>query len=101
MDLILVPLQLFVGHPGAAIILAVAFAAPCFMRGYSGRSKKILGAVAVVWFAYAGWEAYITSWRSPTGDMAIRVDMLLFGPVLLLATLIGITTAIRGYKRVV
>lgn len=52
-----------------------------------------------MWLAYAGWETYMTVWRSSTGDMAIRIDMVLFGPVLLLVALLGVITAIRGYKR--
>ena len=100
MDLILLPLKLFVWHPIAVFIAAFAFAVPCFTRVYSRRSKMILGTVALVWLAYAGWETYMTAWRSPTGDMAIRIDMVLFGPVLLFVAIIGVTTAIRGYKRI-
>lgn len=60
----------------------------------------ILGTVAFVWFAYADWETYMTTWRSPTGDMAIRIDLVLLGLVLLSVALIGVITALRGYKRV-
>jgi len=101
MDLMLLPLKFFVWRPAAAFIVAVAFAVPCFMRVYSVRSRTILGTVSLVWLSYAAWEAYMTAWRSPTGDMAIRIDMILFGPVILFAAIIGVITAIRGYKRTV
>lgn len=86
-------------HPAAVFVVATAFAVPCFTRVYSVRSKRILGTASLMWLAYAGWETYMTVWRSSTGDMAIRIDMVLFGPVLLLVALLGVITAIRGYKR--
>jgi hypothetical protein len=55
----------------------------------------------LVWLAYAGWEAYVTQWRSSSGDMAIRVEMLLLGPVLLVALIVGLATAVFRYKRAV
>ncbi len=92
-------LKLFVWHPAAAFVLAIAFASPCLTRAYSRRSKTILGTVSLAWFVYAVWETYMTNWRSPTGDMAIRVDMVFFGPVLLLLAVLGLITAVRGYRR--
>jgi hypothetical protein len=100
-DYLLWPMQRFVWHPIAAFAMAAAFAGPLFLPGYARRPKSVLGFVALVWLAYAGWEAYATQWRSSSGDMAIRVEMLLLGPVLLVAFITGLATAVFGYKRAV
>lgn len=99
MDIIFLPLKLFVWHPAAALIVSAAFWLLAFTRAYSRDFRMVLGGVGFVWLAYGGWEAYMTAWRSPTGDMAIRVDMLLVGPVLLVITIIGTMAAVRGYRR--
>jgi hypothetical protein len=98
-DYLLWPMQLFVWHPIAALAMAAAFAGPLLLHGYASRPKAVLAVVALVWLAYAGWEAYVTQWRSSTGDMAIRVEMLLLGPALLVAFVIGLAAAVFGYKR--
>ena len=101
MDYLLWPMQLFVWHPFAALAMAAAFAGLLFLDSYARRPKVVLGVVALVWLAYAGWEAYVTQWRSSSGDMAIRVEMLLLGPVLLVALIVGLATAVFRYKRAV
>ncbi|HBL17561.1 MAG: hypothetical protein A2X36_10025 [Elusimicrobia bacterium GWA2_69_24] len=92
-------LKPFVWHPASAFIVAALFAIPCATKAYSPRSRKTLIAVAAIWGAYALWETYMTRWRSHTGDMAIRIDMALFGPVILLAAITGILTALFGHAR--
>ena len=91
-------MKLFAWNPIAGFIVATAFAALCFIPRYTTRSKRIIGTAAFIWFLYGCWETYITGWRSPTGDMAIRVDLVLFSPVLVLTAFLGIITAIRGHK---
>ncbi len=98
MDILFAPLKIFVWNPVAVFVMAGIFALLFHFRGRSIRSKRILGIAAVTWFIYAQWETYMTAWRSPSGDMAIRLDMLLVGPILLIVTVAGIFTALFGSK---
>lgn len=59
-----------------------------------------MGIVALIWVLYGFWETYITNWRAPNGDMAIRIDLAIFGPFVLVSALLGVVTVIRGFKRV-
>jgi hypothetical protein len=100
MEIILIPLKPFAGHPLAVFVLALVFAIPCFLKRYSMRSRWTMGFVSIVWLGYCIWEAYISAWRSPTGDMAIRVDLVFLGPLLLLAAFVGLSVIAFGYQRV-
>ena len=98
-ELLLSVMKVFVWNSPYAFIVAAAFIVPCFLSVYSKLSKLICAVVSGLWLAYGIWEAYMTAWRSPTGDMAIRVDVLFIGPVVLSAALIGLMTIVLGYRR--
>lgn len=98
MERLLAPLQLFAFNPPAAFIAAVIFAFGCFFRVYSRRARVTLGVMAIIWGGYGIWESYMTSWRSPTGDMAIRADLILFGPLLLITALVGLFILALGWR---
>jgi hypothetical protein len=99
MDIFLVPLRLFAFNPAAAFVVAAIFGVASLTRLFTRWAKIISAVVAFVWTIYGGWEVYMTTWRSETGDMAIRVDLVLFGPYLLAIALIGIVALIIGWKR--
>lgn len=91
---------MFVFNPIAAFVVAIIFTTACFLKLYSGRSKKIILAIsATIWWLYSFLELYMTTWRSPTGDMAIRIDLVLFGPIILLFGILGFIVVIIGWKR--
>jgi hypothetical protein len=99
MDILLAPLKLFAFNPVAAFVVAAVFALCSFLRVYARRARIILGIAAAVWGLYGVWESYISSWRSPSGDMAIRVDLVLFGPLLLAVGISGFVIIVSGRKR--
>jgi hypothetical protein len=98
MEAILIALKIFVFNPIAALIVTGIFTIGSINKNYNKKSRLILGISAVVWMLYTLWEMYMFSWRSPTGDMAIRVDLVIFGPVILLVALIGFLVLFRGRK---
>ena len=100
MDLILIPLKPFAGHPVAVFGISAVFFVPCCLQVYSKRSKWTMATVAFVWFGYGIWETFMSSWRSSAGDMAIRIDLAIWGPMLWLAALIGLFVMALGYRRV-
>ncbi len=99
MESLLVALKVFAFNPIAAFIVAIIFTIAYFSKFYSGKSKRILGLITVIWWFYSFFELYMTTWRSTTGDMAIRIDLVLFGPILLISGAIGILTMIFGLKK--
>jgi hypothetical protein len=42
------------------------------------------------WLAFAAWEQLMWSWRSPTGDRAIRVDALFLWPMMGIVFIVGL-----------
>ena len=99
MELLFLPLQLFVWNPIAVFLTAGIFLSPCFLRAFGKPSRRVALVVGSLWLCYGFWETYMTHWRSATGDRAIRVDLVLFGPVLLLAALVWLITLWKGLRR--
>jgi hypothetical protein len=54
----------------------------------------------LIWAVYAAWEYYMLSWRSPTGDMAIRVDLVFLVPLLLIIATVGSIAFVSGYRKI-
>lgn len=98
LTLLITPLKIFAFNPIAAFLVAIIFTAACFLKFYSGKSRKILTLSAVIWWLYSFFELYMTTWRSPTGDMAIRIDLVLFGPIILFVGIVGLITLLIGWK---
>jgi heme A synthase len=99
MEALLIPLKLFAFNPIAALVISGIFAVGSYSKNYTRRSRLILGISAIIWMLYTLWELYMLSWRSPSGDMAIRVDLVIFGPVILLVAFIGIFSLFLGRKK--
>ena len=99
MELLLMPLKIFAFNPIAALIVSGIFTVGSLNKNYTSNSRLILGVSAFIWALYTGWEMYMLSWRSPTGNMAIRVDLVILGPVILLVAFFGFLTLFRGRKR--
>jgi hypothetical protein len=80
-----------------ALLAAIAalFAAGMFALWRRTRRPAVLVA-ALCWGAYAGWEAWV-QWRTPEAD--IRVDLLLFIPLLGFASLAALLAAWRARRR--
>lgn len=76
-------------------VIAAMFAAGLFAFWRRSRRPALLVA-AVCWGAYAAWEGWV-QWRTPGAD--IRVDLLLFIPLLALASLAALRAAWRGRRR--
>lgn len=91
-------MSIFVWKPHYVFIAGFLFLIPCFLSTYTKWSKRICLVTAIVWFLYGAWETHITFWRSSTGDMAIRIDMVFIGPVILAVTLFGIFAILKGRK---
>lgn len=99
MEILLLPFKLFAFNPIAVFIAAAFLAIPCFIKRYSRSARIVAGISAGIWLIYGFEEVYMTSWRSPTGDMAIRIDLILFGPWLLVVALVGLGAIVFGLKR--
>ena len=56
--------------------------------------------LALLWLAYAGYEALMAARVLCSGDCNIRIDLLLLWPVLMLATLAWLAVAVgRAWRR--
>jgi hypothetical protein len=97
-NILLVPFHLFGFHPATVYLVAALFLILSLLDAYSARSKWILRAVGTAWILYGFWERYMTNWRSPTGDRAIRIDLLLVCPVVILFSVVGLIVAVKNFK---
>lgn len=97
MGVFVMPMKLFAFHPVAAFAVAAVFWLGFLSRRlYTPRARWVLGITAAIWTLYAFWELWISGWRSSTGDMAIRVDLVLLAPALVLALVLGAVQLFTG-----
>ena len=89
-------IRLFPFNPLAALLISVAFGWAALRGGRSAVKRRTLAVAALLWALYAMWELYMITWRSPTGDHAIRVDMLFWVPVLVGASVVGLRAVRKG-----
>ena len=73
-----------------AFIMAIVFAALGWLR-----SATVFWVTALIWLAYAGYEMQMVRRIWCTGECNIRVDLLLFYPVLLVVSVAAIVKAVR------
>ena len=78
---------------GAALI-AVLFVALWFWRGRGTLASRKIAIAAGLWCAAVGFE-FSLDYFGRKGGEPIRVDFLLSGPVLLIASLVAIHAAVR------
>lgn len=99
-ELLLAPMRLFAFHPVAAFVVAGVFWIGFLNRHrYTVRARWVLAIAAALWTLYAFWELWISNWRSPTGDLAIRVDLVLLAPALVIALILGLIQLFFGRTR--
>lgn len=101
MDSIVTLLKIFPFNPVAALTLSGMFAYGAYRKGRKSKQKKTLIVTAASWALYALWEMYMLNWRSPTGDRAIRVDLVFIMPLLLVSAAAGINALFQGSKSTV
>lgn len=91
MELLFLPMLIFLAVPYLAFVPAALFAA-CFWRGRKTRGggvpRAVLIVTAVVWVAYGIYEIRMYHW-SKTVIAPIRVDLFLVAPVVYSAALLG------------
>jgi hypothetical protein len=95
-DLFYAPMRLLLERPYLALVPALLF-----WLGYRAvrpRAPRLLVGVAVLWALYAAYETYMYFW-SKTVTAPIRVDLLLLGPVLYIATGVGLVAWWRARGR--
>lgn len=80
----------FIGWPWLALIPAVAFAA---LHAVGKRFVILLAALA--WLAYFPYEQAMKMRILCTGECNIRVDLLLFYPLLALLSILAIVAAVK------
>ena len=84
----------FADAPELALIPAGAFALLAVLF-----RQRALWLVAALWALYAAYEAGVAAGILCSGDCAIRVDLLLIAPGLLLASVGGLVwAAVRGLR---
>ena len=96
MDLFYAPMRLLLDRPYLALVPALVF-----WLGYRAvrpdASRLLLG-VSGLWVLYAAYETYMFFW-SKTVTAPIRLDLLLLGPLLYLATAIGLLAWWQARRR--
>lgn len=78
----------------AALLLALALGA-----AWLGTGRRGFAVAAVLWLVYAGYEFLMYRRVLCSGECNIRVDLLLFYPILLAATLWPIVSTLRQALR--
>lgn len=80
-----------------ALLIALVFSLP--LRGGSSRRLRALGWLLVAsWISFAAWEQYMGLWRSPTGDAAIRADIVLLWPMMVVLFVVGVIYLFRSSR---
>jgi hypothetical protein len=72
-----------------ALCAAALIGWPVF-RKPRNESRAFSWSLVVCWLAFAAWEQYMWSWRSPTGDRAIRVDAIFLWPLMGIILIVGL-----------
>lgn len=84
-------MDILIRHPWAAAVVALSFVALWWLRG-----SRIAAVAAAAWLVYAGYEYLMYLRVLCSGECNIRVDLLLFYPLLLLASAAGVVTSFRA-----
>jgi hypothetical protein len=100
MELLVTMLRIFPFNPVTALIIALFFASGALNKRRTSTNRVTLAVAALIWAVYAVWDYYMLTWRSPTGDMAIRVDLVFWVPLLLIAATVGTIAFVSGYRTI-
>lgn len=101
MELLFLPMLIFLAAPYLAFVPAALFGA-CYWRGRGvgggGWARALLILTAVVWVAYGVYEIRMYYW-SKTVIAPIRVDLFLAAPIIYLVTSLGAISCWRLAKK--
>lgn len=100
MELLVTILRIFPFNPVTAPIISLFFASGALNKRRTFTNRVTLAVSALIWAVYAAWEYYMLTWRSPTGDMAIRVDLVFLIPLLLIVATVGSIAFVSGYRKI-
>ena len=104
LSLLLAPISIFVDHPYLGLLPAALFLVYYLVRRPAAKSLRVPGLVrwslfsGLCWLAYTIYEFQMQAW-SRTVMGAIRVDLVLVAPILLILTVTAIWGCIR-FERV-
>lgn len=104
MELLFLPMNVFIAFPLAAAVIGFFFLSYYFRnrRKWSGQEryrtpKKLIIVCGCLWVAYAIWEGAMHVWAK--GVVApIRIDLLLIAPVLYAVTALGVVGWYRSWQ---
>lgn len=100
MELLVTMLRIFPFNPVTALLISLFFASGALNKRRTSTNRVTLTVAALIWAVYAAWEYYMLTWRSPTGDMAIRVDLVFLAPLLLIVATTGSIAFVSGYRKI-
>jgi hypothetical protein len=96
LELLLAPISIFASLPILGLGVAGVFVYGSFSRKYKRKSKIYFALCSVMWMLFTALNFYLLQWRSSTGDMAIRIDLVLFGPIMIFVSVIGFVVFLKG-----
>jgi len=82
-----------IAFPWAAFVVAAAFALL-----WRWRRARTAAAAALAWAAYGVYECLVYTRVLCSGECNIRVDLLLFYPVLLAVSLVAVWAGVRAAR---
>ena len=91
------PIYFLTQQPFLILLIAMLVATMAYIVRSHLRSALFFILSALIWFGYLAWELYMLSWRSPTGDVAIRVDALFLEPPMQVLLAINLILVIRYF----
>jgi hypothetical protein len=100
MELLVTMFRIFPFNPVTALVIALFFASGALNKRRASTNRVILAISAAIWAVYAVWEYFMLTWRSPTGDMAIRIDLVFLVPLLLIVAVVGSIAFVNGYRKI-
>jgi hypothetical protein len=94
LDLVFVPLSVFISRPLLALVPAAVFALL-----YRASGRRLAAAAAVLWILYTPYEYGMHRRWLCTGECNIRVDLLLLYPLLWIVSLAAVIAGILAIRR--
>ncbi len=86
-------LGIFIGYPFLALLLSVIF-----VLLYTRCKRKAIFIAAIAWFAYFPYEYAMKLRILCSGECNIRVDLLLFYPILIIISIVGLVVFFKSKR---
>ena len=83
-------MSLLIEHPALAALVGALF-----FVAYRASRQRVVGAAALAWLAYGGYEGAMQRRWLCSGECNIRVDLLMIYPVLLVLSVLALTQLVR------